>query len=56
MPSHCTPDFRETEMFCLDVLSHPPYILDLAPLDCNLFGPLKDHMRGQHKENDEAIQ
>jgi hypothetical protein len=44
----------KTEMFGLDVLSHPPYILDLAPLDCNLFRPLKDHVKGQHKENDEA--
>jgi hypothetical protein len=46
----------KTEMFGLDVLSHSPYILDLSFLDCNLFGPLEDHMRNQQNENDEAIQ
>jgi hypothetical protein len=39
-----------------ELLSHPPYSLDLAPSDYNLFGPLKYHLRGHHYETDEAVQ
>jgi histone-lysine N-methyltransferase SETMAR len=39
-----------------ELLSHSPYIPDLAPLDYHLFGPLKDHLRGHHYETDEAVQ
>jgi histone-lysine N-methyltransferase SETMAR len=38
------------------LLSHPSYSPDLAPSDYQLFGPLKDHLRGQHYEIDEAVQ
>jgi hypothetical protein len=27
-------------------LPHPPYILDLAPSDCHMFGPLKAGLHG----------
>jgi hypothetical protein len=39
-----------------ELLSHPPYSLDLAPSDCHLFGFLKDHLRGHLYETDEAVQ
>jgi histone-lysine N-methyltransferase SETMAR len=39
-----------------ELLSHPPYSPDLAPSDYYLFGPLKEHLRGCHYENDEAVQ
>jgi histone-lysine N-methyltransferase SETMAR len=39
-----------------ELLSHPPYSPDLAPLNYHLFGPLKDHLRGHHYETDEAVQ
>ena len=31
----------------IEVLIHPPYSPDLAPSDFHLFGPVKEHMRGQ---------
>jgi hypothetical protein len=38
------------------ILPHPPYSLDLAPSDYQLFSPLKDAIRGKNFENDdEAI-
>jgi hypothetical protein len=30
-----------------EVLKHPPYSPDLEPSDFHLFGPLKEHRRGQ---------
>jgi hypothetical protein len=39
-----------------ELLSHPPYSPDLAPSDYHFFGPLKDHLRGHHYEDDEAVQ
>jgi hypothetical protein len=43
-----------------DVLKHPPYSPELAPSDFNLFGPLKEHLRGQKfadgNEVKEAVQ
>ena len=38
-----------------NVLSHPPYSLDLAPLDCHLFGPLKEHLGGKRFHNTEEV-
>jgi histone-lysine N-methyltransferase SETMAR len=46
----------KTEKFSWEVLPHPPYQLDLAPLDYHLFRLIKDHMRGQYYQNNEAIQ
>jgi len=39
-----------------EVLPHPTYSLDLAPSDYDLFGFVKDQLRGQHYETTEAIQ
>jgi histone-lysine N-methyltransferase SETMAR len=39
-----------------ELLSHPPYSLDLTPSDSHLFRPLKYHLRGHHYETDEAVQ
>ena len=39
-----------------DVLPHPPYIPALAPSDYHLFGFVKNQMRGQHYEMNEALQ
>jgi len=30
-----------------EMLKHPPYSLDLAPLDFHFFRPMKKHLRGQ---------
>ena len=30
-----------------EVLKHPPYSPELAPSDFHLFGPMKEHLRGQ---------
>ena len=38
-----------------EVLSHPPYSPDLAPSDYHLFGFVKNQMRGQHYETNEAL-
>ncbi|GBM37767.1 hypothetical protein AVEN_25881-1 [Araneus ventricosus] len=38
------------------VLQHPPYSPDLAPSEFHLFGPLKQHLRGKHIADDDAVQ
>ena len=37
------------------MLKHPPYSPDLAPLDFHLFGPLKEHLRGQKFADDNEV-
>jgi hypothetical protein len=39
-----------------NVLPHPPYSLDLAPLDYHLISPLKEHLGGKRFCNEEVIQ
>jgi len=39
-----------------EVLPHPSYSPDLTPSDFNLFGFVKDHLRGQRYETTEANQ
>ena len=39
-----------------EVLKHPPDSLDLAPLDFRLFGPMKEHLRGQKFADDEVME
>jgi len=39
-----------------DVLPHPLYSSDLAPSDYRLFGSMKNQVRGQHYEMNEALQ
>jgi hypothetical protein len=38
-----------------ELLEHPPYSLDLAPHDFHLFGPLKNHLGGDHFADDEEV-
>jgi hypothetical protein len=38
-----------------EVLKHPPYSLDLAPSDFHLFGPMKEHVRGQKFADDDQV-
>jgi histone-lysine N-methyltransferase SETMAR len=38
-----------------DVLKHPPYCPELAPSDFYLFGPMKEHLRGQKFEEDNEV-
>jgi transposase len=38
-----------------NVLPHPPYSPDLAPLDYHLFGPLKEHLGGKTFRNNEDV-
>ena len=38
-----------------EVLKYPPYIPDLAPSDFHLFGPTKEHLRGQKFADDEVM-
>jgi transposase len=37
-------------------LKHPPYSPDLASWDFDLFGPMKEHLRGQKFANDEVME
>jgi len=39
-----------------EVLPHPLYSPDLAPSDYHFFGFVKNQMRGQHYETNEALQ
>jgi len=39
-----------------EVLEHPPYSPDLAPSAFHLFGPMKEHCRGQKFADDEVIE
>jgi hypothetical protein len=38
-----------------EVLKHPPYSPDLAPSDFHLFGPKKEHLRGQKFADDNTV-
>jgi histone-lysine N-methyltransferase SETMAR len=38
-----------------EVLDHPAYSPDLAPLDYHLFGPLEDALRGSCFTSDEEV-
>jgi hypothetical protein len=38
-----------------EVLKHPPYSPDLAPSDFHLFGPMKEHLRGQKFADDNEV-
>jgi hypothetical protein len=38
-----------------EVLKHPPYSPDLLPSDFHLFGPLKEHLRGQKFADDNVV-
>jgi hypothetical protein len=40
---------------CFEVLEHCPCSPDLAPLDCHLFGPLKQALRGHRFITDQQI-
>jgi hypothetical protein len=37
------------------VLKHRPYNPDLVASDCDLFGSLKDSLRGSHFANDKEV-
>ena len=39
----------------LEVLEHSPYSPDLAPSDFHLFGPMKEHLRGQKFADDNEV-
>jgi histone-lysine N-methyltransferase SETMAR len=43
----CAPKF--------EVLKHPPYSPDLAPSDYQLFGPMKEYLRGQKFADDSEV-
>jgi hypothetical protein len=47
-PHTARPTLQTIQKNCWELLTHPPYGLDLPPSDCHLFGPLKDHLRGHH--------
>jgi hypothetical protein len=38
-----------------EVLKQPPYSPDLAPSDFHLFGPMKEHLRGQKFADDTEV-
>jgi histone-lysine N-methyltransferase SETMAR len=40
---------------CWTVLPHPPYRPNLAPPDFQLFGSVKDALRGTHFEDDNSV-
>jgi histone-lysine N-methyltransferase SETMAR len=39
----------------LEALKHPPYSPDLVPSDFHLFGPMKEHLRGQKFADDNEV-
>ncbi|GFR99457.1 histone-lysine N-methyltransferase SETMAR [Elysia marginata] len=39
-----------------ETLPHPSYSPDLAPSDFYLFPKLKEHIKGKHFEDDDAVQ
>jgi len=42
--------------FKWEVLQHPPCSPDLAPRDFHVFGPLKQHISGEHFPDDDAVE
>ena len=55
-PPHWTPATQKKLAYmgfqCLD---HPPYSLDLAPLDYHLFPGLKNHLKCHHFSSDAEV-
>jgi len=49
MAAHTVDTLRALQF---EVLKHPPYSPDLAPSDFHLFGPMKEHLRGQKFADD----
>ena len=47
---------EKIEKMVWEILPHPPYNPDLAPSDYNLFGFVKNQMRGQNYETNETLQ
>ena len=45
----------ELQALKFEVLKHPPYSLNVAPSDFHLFGPMKEHLRGQKFADDSEI-
>ena len=60
--SHCTCPHSANQTtailrsFKWEVLQHPPYSQDLAQSDFHLFGPLKQHLSGEHFPGDDAVE
>jgi histone-lysine N-methyltransferase SETMAR len=52
MAAHTVDTLRAVKF---EVLKHPPYSLDLAPLDFHLFGPMKEHLRDQKFADDNEV-
>jgi histone-lysine N-methyltransferase SETMAR len=38
-----------------EMLKHPPCSPDLAPSDCQVFGPLKEALRGRRSSSDQDV-
>ena len=53
-PAHTSRITKTVVRECgFEEMSHPPYSLDLAPCDFQLFLNLKDHLRGMRYEDDD---
>jgi histone-lysine N-methyltransferase SETMAR len=55
---HDTACQHTAETLChlnFEVLEHPPYSPDLAPLDYHLFDPLKDTLRSCYFASDQEV-
>jgi len=52
MAMHTVDTLRDLKF---EVLKHPPYSPDLAPLDFHLFGPMKEHLRGHKFPDDNEV-
>jgi histone-lysine N-methyltransferase SETMAR len=50
--AHTVDNLRALEF---EVLKHPPYSPDLAPLDFHVFQPTKEHLRGQKFVDDNEV-
>jgi len=47
--------FALLDQFGWDIITHPPYSLDLAPCDYHLFPKLKEHLSGRHFCDDDEV-
>jgi histone-lysine N-methyltransferase SETMAR len=39
-----------------ELLEHPPYSPDVAPINFQVFSPLKNHLGGKHFADDEEVE
>jgi hypothetical protein len=55
LPHSAAAAFEAIRQLKFELLTHPPYILDLAPSNYHMLGPLKEALRGRRFTSDDEV-